>query len=192
MKDFYELSLDLEDLVLPAIERESQGPRQAATLAPKRMSLLQKKLAVKNASMIKEIMGEDNAVGMGAMSFGGQGGQKAPASETMVGAVAGAGAGPVRAQGGCPVAHTASSTSSADSSAASHQSTPPAAAHPDPPAPSDMMSSQPFREKISDALPEIQVCINSKYTYTAVSSAILWYDAQSRFELKYTELRFFW
>ena len=158
VKDFYELSLDLEDLVLPAIERESQGPRQAATLAPKRMSLLQKKLAVKNASMVKEIMGEDNAAGMGAMSFGGRGGLKAPVSETAVGAAAGAG--PVRAQGGCPVAHTASTTSSSDSSAVSHQSTSPVSSHPsthDAPAPSDMMSSQPFREKVPDALPEIQV-----------------------------------
>jgi hypothetical protein len=164
MKEFYELSLDLEDLVLPAIERESQGPRQAATLAPKRKSLLQKKMAVKNASMVKEIMGEErmNTGGMGAMSFGGQGGQKDSGSGVGAGVGAAVGAGPVRAQGGCPVAHTVSSTASTDSHAASHQSTSSTrdpASLPSAPAPTEMQSSQPFREKVPDALPEIQVRI---------------------------------
>lgn len=164
MKEFYELSLDLEDLVLPAIERESQGPRQAATLAPKRKSLLQKKMAVKNASMVKEIMGEERTGGMGVMSFGGQGGQMDSGSSTGAGGGAAAGAGPVKAQGGCPVAHTATSTTgtAANSPAASHQSTSstrdPAFLSPAP-APSDMQSSQPFREKVPDALPEIQARI---------------------------------
>ena len=162
VKEFYELSLDLEDLVLPAIERESQGPRQAATLAPKRKSLLQKKMAVKNASMVKEIMGEERTGtgGMGAMSFGGQGGQKDSGSRA--GAAVGAGARPVRAQEGCPVAYTAASTTATDGHAASHQSTS-STCDPDSlpyaPAPSDMQSSQPFREKVPDALPEIQVRI---------------------------------
>jgi hypothetical protein len=149
--------------VLPAIERESQGPRQAATLAPKRKSLLQKKMAVKNASMVKEIMGEERTSmgGMGAMSFGGQGGQKDSGSRAGAGAGAAVGAGPVRAQGGCPVAHTATSTTATDSHAATHQST--STRDPDSlpsaPAPSDMQSSQPFREEVPDALPEIQVRI---------------------------------
>lgn len=123
-------------------------------------------MAVKNASMVKEIMGEERTGGMGAMSFGGQGGQKDSGSNTGAGVGAavgaGAGAGPVRAQEGCPVAYTAASTTATDGHAASHQSTS-SICDPDSlpyaPAPSDMQSSQPFREKVPDALPEIQVRI---------------------------------
>lgn len=160
MKEFYELSLDLEDLVLPVIERESQGPRQAATLAPKRKSLLQKKMAVKNATMVKEIMGEVHTGGMGAMSFGGQGEQQNSGFSTGAGegAAAGAGIRPVRAQGGCPVAHTDTSTT-ATATDQSTSSTRDPASLPPAPAPSDMQSSQPFREKVPDALPEIQARI---------------------------------
>lgn len=119
-------------------------------------------MAVKNASMVKEIMGEERTGmgGMGAMSFGGQGRQKDSGSS--VGAVAAVGAGPVRAQGGCPVAHSATSTTATDSPAASHQSTSSARdpdSLPTALAPSEMQSSQPFREKVPDALPEIQVRI---------------------------------
>ena len=136
------MSLDLEDLVLPAIERESQGPGQKAL--PKRMSLLQKKLAAKSASMVEDIVGTRQEGGMGAMSFGGQ------AARDDVG--------PARSAGGCPVAHT--SPSSHDASNSGEQVS--AAVTDDADDDSEpLLSSQPLREKKADTLPEIQVASHS-------------------------------
>ena len=126
--------------MLPSIEKDTQGPGQI--VAPKRKSLLQKKMAAKSADMVQQIAGGSKTGGMGAMSFGGQG----QGSEEK---------GPVRAAGVCPVAHTAAAIDAAvvvaggDSDqgiAASSDSDSEA-----------MMSSQPFLEKKPDTLPEIQV-----------------------------------
>lgn len=151
VQDFYEFSLDLEDLVLPSIEKDSQGPGQV--VMPKRKSLLQKKMAAKSADMVQQIAGGSKTGGMGAMSFGGQG--QGQGSEEK---------GPVRAAGVCPVAHTpaaigAYNVPSADSTtrdrdrdrAADHHSDSDSDSNSEP-----MMSSQPFLEKKPDALPEIQ------------------------------------
>lgn len=126
--------------MLPSIEKDTQGPGQI--VAPKRKSLLQKKMAAKSADMVQQIAGGSKTGGMGAMSFGGQG----QGSDEK---------GPVRAAGVCPVAHTAAVIDAAvvvaggDSDqglAASSDSDSEA-----------MMSSQPFLEKKPDTLPEIQV-----------------------------------
>lgn len=138
LKDFYELSLDLEDLVLPAIERESQGPGQKAV--PKRKSLLQKKLAAKSAIMVQDIVGTGQEGGMGDVSFGGQFVRDEAA--------------PPRPSGGCPVAHTASS--SHDASHSTDQAFVAATSGVDDDS-EPLLSSQPLREKKADTLPEIQV-----------------------------------
>ena len=126
--------------MLPSIEKDTQGPGQI--VAPKRKSLLQKKMAAKSADMVQQIAGGSKTGGMGAMSFGGQG----QGSEEK---------GPVRAAGVCPVAHTAAVIDAAvvvaggdkvQGLAASSDSDSEA-----------MMSSQPFLEKKPDTLPEIQV-----------------------------------
>jgi hypothetical protein len=130
--------------VLPSIEKDTQGPGQI--VAPKRKSLLQKKMAAKSADMVQQIAGGSKTGGMGAMSFGGQGQGQGQGSEEK---------GPVRAAGVCPVAHTAAVIDAAVV-VAGGDSDQGLAARSD----SDseaMMSSQPFLEKKPDTLPEIQV-----------------------------------
>jgi Fe-S-cluster containining protein len=157
-QDFYDFSLDLEDIYLPALEKDTQGPGQV--IVPKRKSLLQKKLAAKNSKMIDDIMdgGVDDkyrASGdsgdMGSVSFGGSG--------TLAG---GKGMGGNVRTTGCPVVHTSNSESSSDDSI--NYSSNSISNNSDNDSENSngadintISSSQPFREEDQDSLPEIQV-----------------------------------
>ena len=161
---------------MPAIEKESQGPREVNVVAPKRKSLLQKKLDAKNSAMIKEILDENinnknsfnaNKVtskqegGMGSMSFGGHSTSTSTSTSSRsvdttenvdVTSI------PVRPVSGCPINHSVAAVSTAvnqeiekSKDTIMHLSDE-----------SEFReSSQPFREKKQDDLPEIQVSMDN-------------------------------
>jgi hypothetical protein len=159
-EEFYDFSLDLEDDILPQIERDSQGPGQV--IPPKRKSLLQKKMASKSSAA-----GDSTSVsgGMGSMSFGGN--SRSGNSESSIDSTVSMG-GPVRSQTGCPVIPSAQIPVDSLIDSNIHDTNTdrihtiddtdkePKKAN---------TQSQPFRETKSDDLPEIQVCTRCDMIY---------------------------